>query len=316
MEIEGVDDEAKAFALISKTILSEKGIALGAKTANGFGKIFIDSISFCKLDFSKKEDIILWLTSDFSRKDNLTSKSVVSLKQPVNELFIHADFGIKTSLLIKNYYDPFLNENDIDSVHLKSNNTNILSGSSVKGALRGRSERIIHTLGLEPGILTDLFGDVEKDKNGKPKKNGKALPARLFIDETFISGVSEEVQHRIKIDRFSGGTIEGALFDSIPLFPKRTDATHDVNFRITIRVEKAKDDDLGLLLLLLKDLGTGDLPLGGEKNIGRGVLSGKKIKIDYKGRTFQFNTPEELEGEQIKVLDTYVKSLINNKRKY
>ncbi|MCL0081501.1 hypothetical protein M1N64_04660, partial [Peptococcaceae bacterium] len=35
----------------------------------------------------------------------------------------------------------------------------------------------------------------------------------------------------------------------------------------------------GLLLLILKDLWTADLPIGGEKSIGRGVLEGIKAKI-------------------------------------
>ena len=40
--------------------------------------------------------------------------------------------------------------------------------------------------------------------------------------------------------------------------------------------------ELGLLLLLLKDLWTGDLPLGGESSVGRGRLRGKEAVMDYK----------------------------------
>ena len=49
------------------------------------------------------------------------------------------------------------------------------------------------------------------------------------------------------------------------------------NVRITIR--DSKDYEAGLMLLVLKDLWTGDLAVGGEKNIGRGVLEGFSADI-------------------------------------
>ncbi len=39
---------------------------------------------------------------------------------------------------------------------------------------------------------------------------------------------------------------------------------------------------IGLVLLLLKDLWTGDLPLGGEISVGRGRLTGKNAVLTYK----------------------------------
>ena len=41
-------------------------------------------------------------------------------------------------------------------------------------------------------------------------------------------------------------------------------------------------------MLLLKDLWTGDLPLGGESSVGRGRLKGKKATLVYKGRMWDF----------------------------
>ena len=50
-----------------------------------------------------------------------------------------------------------------------------------------------------------------------------------------------------------------------------------------------KDSEIGLLLLLLKDLWTGDLPLGGESSVGRGRLTGEwaTATIDDNEWTFQ-----------------------------
>jgi hypothetical protein len=40
-----------------------------------------------------------------------------------------------------------------------------------------------------------------------------------------------------------------------------------------------RDSEIGLLLLLLKDLWTGDLPLGGGVSVGRGRLKGVRAEI-------------------------------------
>ncbi|MBU0702211.1 hypothetical protein KKE26_13120 [bacterium] len=42
-----------------------------------------------------------------------------------------------------------------------------------------------------------------------------------------------------------------------------------------------QDWEAGLLLLILKDLWNEDLPIGGEKNVGRGILKGVLAKIQW-----------------------------------
>ena len=46
-------------------------------------------------------------------------------------------------------------------------------------------------------------------------------------------------------------------------------------------MRQPKDYEVGLLLLLLKDLWTGDLPVGSTSNIGRGRLQGKESTITW-----------------------------------
>jgi CRISPR/Cas system CSM-associated protein Csm3 (group 7 of RAMP superfamily) len=180
---------------------------------------------------------------------------------------ISADFVIKNSLIVRSYnFDP--NEPDIE--HIKSNGKPVLPGTSIKGAIRARAERIVKTLGKSESIIKDLFGDV--DEKSKEAKKGK-----ITVEETIIDGYPEEVQTRIKIDRFTGGAIEGALLETKPLFSQKNGKT--INLKITIR--DYKDYEAGLMLLVLKDLWTGDLPIGGEKAIGRGVLEGRHAEIKW-----------------------------------
>jgi hypothetical protein len=95
-----------------------------------------------------------------------------------------------------------------------------------------------------------------------------------------------QVQQRVAIDRFTGGAFHTALFSEAPVFGGT------VNLRLRFLVSQSEDSHtdhqagvqrqdaaFGLLLLLLKDLWTGDLPLGGTSSIGRGVLWGIQATI-------------------------------------
>jgi hypothetical protein len=88
---------------------------------------------------------------------------------------------------------------------------------------------------------------------------------------TTLLGVS-----RVKIDRFTGGAYESALFSEQPEIgiPDKESVTLDLTLR------NPNDAELGLLLLLLKDLWTGDLPIGGESSVGRGRLKGIKATLE------------------------------------
>jgi CRISPR/Cas system CSM-associated protein Csm3 (group 7 of RAMP superfamily) len=303
-EIANYDLALKIASDISRII--EKGVDLGAKSTVGYGRI-IGEASLFAIDFESPKQFQQWIDDDLIQ--NPIEKTSASLLITDDQLFeMEASFSIKNSLIIRSYSkDPQMP----DSTHLKSGGKNILSGSSIKGALRGRAERILNTIQADDEktetILAGLFGDVEKDENDKQKvkKNGFTVPSRIFVDEVPIVDVNEEIQTRIQIDRFTGGTVDGALIEEVPLFPVK-DMEHIKNFRI--RVKEAQSLDKGLMLLLLKDLWTADLPIGGEKSIGRGVLEGKTAKVDDSGTIYSF--PEILKNPaEAQKLQSYVDSL-------
>lgn len=64
----------------------------------------------------------------------------------------------------------------------------------------------------------------------------------------------------------------------MPLFRNNKNGNEKViNLRMSINDYKYYE--AGLLLLVLKDLWAGDLTIGGEKNVGRGVLEGMFAEI-------------------------------------
>ena len=92
------------------------------------------------------------------------------------------------------------------------------------------------------------------------------------------------------------------------MFPQKLDPDNSHIKHLTIKVENPSDEEFGLMLLILKDLCIENLPLGSEKNIGRGVLTGKKAVIKYKGNIYSFNNPHELKKETVDFFDKCIKS--------
>ncbi len=74
------------------------------------------------------------------------------------------------------------------------------------------------------------------------------------------------------------------------------------------------DAKAGLLLLALKDLWTGDLPLGGESSVGRGRLQGLDAALSYAGQRHwalrQGAAGLELQGDEPLALEDLVKAFL------
>ncbi|MGB9823402.1 RAMP superfamily CRISPR-associated protein, partial [Thermodesulfovibrio sp.] len=289
------DDFKKQMLATMINLLKSEKIRIGAKTNSGFGKIKLVEQSICEFDFSKKQDVFRWLKQDFS---NPIDFNIEPLRLTQRTFSINADFVIKNSLIIRSYnIEPDMP----DTEHIKSKGKPVLPGTSLKGAIRARAERIVNTLQKPETIIKDLFGDVEEEK--KTAKKG-----RILIEETVLEGYPEEVQTRIKIDRFTGGTIESALLETKPLFRGKDEKI----FNVRMTINDYKEHEAGLMLLVLKDLWTGDLPVGGEKAIGRGVLEGRKAIIKWDDREIVFEDPTRLNDSEKQQLQEFVKALVNN----
>ncbi|MEI7526875.1 MAG: RAMP superfamily CRISPR-associated protein [Mariniphaga sp.] len=294
--------------------LIKDGIDIGSKSTVGYGRLK-GSATLFGLDFSNPQDFTNWIDGSYSKPDYvinmITPVATTLLADEANIFEIKGSFRIKNSLIIRSYST---NPEAPDSAHLKSGGRNIISGSSIKGALRGRAERILNVIHADETItealIASLFGDVEKDPNDKQKvrPDGYTVPSRVFVNEIPVENVREDVQTRIQIDRFTGGTVDSALIEEVPLFPMQNKSRQIENLRISIK--NAQPEEKGLMLLLLKDLWTADLPVGGEKAIGRGVLEGIS-SIITDGKTC-YSISEEPHGlEKLTELQKYVADLTN-----
>jgi CRISPR/Cas system CSM-associated protein Csm3 (group 7 of RAMP superfamily) len=291
-------------------------IRLGSRKRKGLGQCRVSEWSVNRYDLSKSSDLILWLNNDTSNKikgndiADLLNVGAIDLDQ--REFFnLEATFTLSGSLLIRSGSGK---SDAPDMVHLHSNRNNrqvaILSGTSLVGALRARALRISKTVGTEEQakiFINKLFGLRIESPEDKPSAS------RLIANETVVEDTIDLVQSRIKIDRFTGGSFPTALFSEQPIFGKSNTLV-----KILIDIQQPKDAEIGLLLLLLKDLWTGDLPLGGEISVGRGRLQGvnaqlasKKINSEESKRWNIKTAKESIEiSGDIKRLENFVKSFV------
>lgn len=262
----------------------ERGeISIGTKKRRGFGRAHVEEWQVWEFDMTNPNKRLQWLTLDrdwaksYAELPNI-SKSIETVlkvqlgaKDKRDRLTINATFNLATPLLIRS--GQASSDKSPDVVHLKSRRNGelkpVISGTSLAGVLRHRAERIINTMNKNLRIVEDIFGsDLGKDKNQQAKAS------RLIVNESVIKETTDLVQNRIAIDRFTGGALHGALFNEQPVF-----ACDQTEFDLEIELRNSKDNEIGLLLLLLKDLWTGDLPVGGTSSIGRGRLQGKHATI-------------------------------------
>ena len=87
------------------------------------------------------------------------------------------------------------------------------------------------------------------------------IKSRFIVSESYISpqNVSEVEHARNKIDRFTGGTLQGALFKTKPVYQRIDTPTLKVHFEIN----DAKNFEAGRALFLLRDLWLGKIAIGG-----------------------------------------------------
>ncbi|MGB3510611.1 MAG: RAMP superfamily CRISPR-associated protein [Microcoleaceae cyanobacterium] len=259
--------------------LENSQIRIGMKKRRGFGRCYVSQWQVWQFNLEESQDRIAWLLFDRECTSNLQTGKISDILKPSKKcpdkrqrFTMKATFKLVGSLLIRS--SQFSNEAAPDVVHLKSSRNgkeeNILSGTSLAGVLRHRAEKIVNTLGNNQKIINDVFGMVEKD-------NKDAKSSRLLVEESVIKNVNELVQNRIAIDRFTGGAFYGALFDEQPIFGKE-----ETCVTLKLELRQPKDCEIGLLLLLLKDLWTSDLPVGSESSIGRGRLAGIKAEMSLK----------------------------------
>lgn len=250
-------------ALLSN--LTSGRISVGAKTRRGYGQLQLENENILLLDMSNPDDVNKWI--DFEWKSFEGNKSVDKLDDGThspnsNTYTINSKFNIPCSILIRHYSDKY---RDVDHSHIQSNGNSVIPGTSWNGAIRHAAYQILLDLGAESKadtMMKDIFGFVDQD-------NKDAAASKIFIKESIIDDGKKLLKYtRNRVDRFTGGVVDSALFDEMPHYQGT------VELNISLKKNGDVDDKwrLALIKMALLDIGHGIQPVGGAANIGRGIL--------------------------------------------
>lgn len=292
-------------------ILTE-GINVGSLTTKGYGKIKSkEPVKMYVFDFKNPQGAMKWwqylnegILQDVAYTGNKTV-AVVSEKDFVMQM----EFALTSSMIIRDYdVDTDDEKEKIAAVQMKSGEDFVIPATSIKGVLKSRACKILMNLNHHDeqeaeDFLDKLMGRETDNKEDKGQKS------RLYIDEVYIRPniLHSKKQSRNRIDRFTGGTIDSALFTDKPIW--QTDKSK-ATIAINLQVQNCDEKEAGLMLLVMKDLWLGDLAIGGNKAIGKGVLKGKKCTIQYAGESFLIQDDGGFHvSDNIDKLEAYVQKL-------
>ena len=362
-ESEKAEKYKESFASLIESLKNGE-IRLGAAKTRGLGKVQLSpNFSIRQSDLSQANGILQALQgkepiiTDSFLKSNISSFQKQKLTfeinwQPASPLMVKAEAnGIAVDIL------PLVSA-------IESSVTFVLPGSSIKGALRFQAERIIRTVcnspikedsqkedskfmdQIEVPLVNDLFGT-----RAKAKKETKEGIGSLFIDDCYanipislsdwgnIEAATNEKNLRealdnaklqnvqqafhVAVDRWTGGAADGMLYSNLELMKikwKPIYLTLDIN-----RLHENKLFAISMLLLCLRDLVDGRIPLGYGTNRGMGsikinsiVIKGDNLESDlekFTNVTLVNGSLTDLDREFVETLNNHWKQWIDTQKK-
>lgn len=286
------------------SIIQSDGFRIGSGSRSGFGKIEVVGILRRDLDLCVPNELELYLGKSASLakawegyRPYTPSAAIdpdcifytLELK-PVDFMFFGSGFGDERSDMTF-VREPVITWEKGKATIVEQERVILIPASSVKGALAHRTayhynrlegvfadkktaEELEKNTGKENKAVKTLFGS-EGDRKGKNKQRGNILFSDVI--EKQEASLEKKVLNHVKIDRFTGGAVDGALFSEEVLYaPGKT-----FNLELMLR-KTAVDEKDGKIVkafeAVLTDLCKGYLPLGGGVNRGNGTFKGKLNK--------------------------------------
>lgn len=279
---------------------------IGSGTRSGFGELGVVSCKIASLnlkdgnhlraylDKSSSLEFQLFWDQEFVRDFVSTNKINHSLKEyelklKANDFFLFgAGFGNDDADMIS-VRESMVVWNQKNEASFKDDYV-LFPASSVKGAL---SHRVAYHYNKIKGVFADsmppedyskylggnnkavklLFGFEGLNSGNKIIDNSKKR-GNVFFSDVFIDGelFKEKVFNHVAIDQFTGGGIDGVLFQELVLFGG--DAL--ITIKVVLDKSEIYDNEIETALeLALKDIASGMLSLGGGVNRGHGSFEGE-----------------------------------------
>lgn len=274
-------------------ILSGEQLRVGSGSRNGYGKLQLVEHYIKKFDLRQANDFNAYLNYDpsFNSKLPFESSSSNTERSQTSQLHYKLEL-IPDSFFI---FGEGSGDNDVDNkpleeeviiyqdAEMKFETQTVIPATSIKGA-------IAHRVAFHYNKNKELFADKENSPclsinpavialfgTAGPQAS-EAQAGHVYINDCYLA--EDEISNttifnHVAIDRFTGGALEGALFNEKVSFLLKD------NMILSIIVDQHPDVNEVVLEALeesLKDITKGLLPLGGMTTKGHGMFTGKLYK--------------------------------------
>lgn len=273
-------------------MLYQETLRIGSGTRSGYGKLKVVSCMTATLDLSRRENLEAYLQKSASLAmpwDGFHEKETRGCEYDKDE-------WVKYSLLLQpqDYFmiGSGMGDDEVDNTPMEesivvwengrprmSRKPQVLiPGCSVKGAL---AHRTAYNYNKQSGLFV---GDDAAKAGGENKAvacifgaaDGKDIRrGNILIDDIIEGDMADKVFFHVKIDAFTGGTIDGALFQ------EKTVCGKGRKYLLNILVNRCAFEDAAVEKAFETSLGelcSGMLPLGGATNRGNGIFTGEIYK--------------------------------------
>ncbi|HHV29773.1 MAG TPA: hypothetical protein GXX73_09315 [Clostridium sp.] len=269
-------------------------ISLGSNKMVGYGRFKVDSISKSVFDFTNINDLLKFMLRE--TESNEITHDILDVEHKTSKVRFKIKGKTVTPVLVKD--EVIRLSNEPDGINIKDSKGNyIIPGSSLKGIIRSRAERLQKTFPcIDKKIITNIFGIESKDDDGQI--------SRLSCFDSIIKKPMKNTYNKIKIDYYTGGIMQGALTDNEVVMG-------DLEIECTFNTSRLSDyqREVGLLLLVLRDLCKEDLSIGSGYAVGRGYIKADTLELfDGEKLVFDFKSPDI---EVLKKFDLYISNLMN-----
>lgn len=287
----GTDDERTFYEHLLDALRSDT-FRIGSGTRSGFGLMKTTSILRKDYDLSKADD----LKSYVSRSASLDAP-LEGAKEMVAETKDNKDWKHYTLTLHPSDFFLFgsgLGDTDADITPVREGYISwndgkpafheggiLIPATSVKGALAHRTayhwnrltKHYVDAEGEKPRVGDDnpavaaVFGKAGQEA-GDEIKRGNIMLSDIILP---ASSHDDKLLNHVAIDRFTGGSMDGALFTE-----KVTNGRgHEIKLEVAVLRDAIKDEKVRQAFEeSLRDIADGLLPLGGGVNRGHGAFTG------------------------------------------
>ena len=259
-----LEESDKDYGCCIANVFASEEPVFGGKSMRGYGSIM--NVSISEKSFYLSTEAEKWLEFDPYDSEAEWNAFVVTDHDNDHGKEISLTMKLNGGISIRRYTTKVskgeTSEPDMEQLTIGAEGIPVIPGTTWAGAISHRMEEF----GIKKEERGRIFGFVAGD--GKESK----ARSKISFSESKIEGGNFKVISRNAIDRFTGGTVDGALYT------ERTYYGGSTVLRIGWHDKEAiPENGKKALAAALTDLHYGILAVGGETSVGRGIFSISKV---------------------------------------